>query len=83
METIIVELSVPAISSTFDFRLPSSGRVCDIVDEIIRILEATQQNLRFDKELPMLCDMDRGCPLNPEARIAETGIRDSSRLMLV
>lgn len=83
METIIVEINIPAISSTFDFRLPSTGRVYDVVNEIIRILEATQQNLRFDTDLPMLCDIDRGVPLNPEALIAEVGIHDSSRLMLV
>lgn len=83
METIIVEISIPAISTTFDFRLPSSGRVYDVVDEIIRILETTQQNLVFDKEHPMLCDTERGCVLDPAAHIAETGIRDSSKLMLV
>jgi len=83
MESIIVELYIPAISATFDFRLPASARVCDVTDEIIRILEATQQNLRFDKELPMLCDVSSGRALNPAAYIAETGVRDSSRLMLV
>ncbi len=83
METIIVELYVPATSSTFDFQLPATGRVCDIVNEIIRILEATQQNLRFDKDLPVLCDLEHGCSLNPGAFIAQTGIHDGSRLMLV
>lgn len=83
METIIVEIHIPAISASFDFRLPASGRVCDVVDEIIRILETTQQNLLFDKEHPMLCDTEKGCVLDPEAFIAETGIRDSSRLILV
>ena len=83
METIIAEIHIPAISASFDFRLPASGRVCDVVDEIIRILETTQQNLVFDKEHPMLCDTEKGCVLDPAAHIAETGIRDSSKLMLV
>lgn len=83
METIIVEIYIPAISSSFDFRLPASGRVCDVVDEIIRILETTQQNLLFDKSHPMLCDAERGCPLNPAVCIAETGLRDSAKLILV
>lgn len=83
METIIVEIYIPAISSSFDFRLPAAGRVCDVVDEIIRILEATQQNLVFDKELPMLCDTASGRALDPDAYIAETGIHDSARLVLV
>ena len=83
METIIVEIFIPAVSASFDFRLPASGRICDITEEIIRILEATQQNLRFDRDMPMLCDIDHGCMLDPGKTISETGIKDSSRLMLV
>ena len=83
METIIVELYVPATSSTFDFQLPATGRVSDIVAEIIRILEATQQNLLFDKDYPLLCDLEHGHTLDPNAFIAETGLHDGARLMLV
>ena len=83
MDTIIVEIHIPATSTSFDFRLPAAGRVCDVVDEIINILETTQQNLVFDKEYPMLCDTENGRILNPAAYIAETGIKDSSKLMLV
>jgi len=83
METIIVEIFVPATSSSFDFRLPASGRVYDVVEEIIRILETTQQNQSFDKTHPILCDLDTGRMLNPELTIAECGLHDSARLQLV
>lgn len=83
METIIVEIFVPATSSSFDFRLPALGRVYDVVGEIIRILETTQQNLSFDKENPVLCDLDTGRVLNPALTIAECGLHDSARLQLV
>ena len=83
METIIVEINIPAITSSFDFRLPSEGRVSDIVEEIIRILEVTQQNLTLDKEHPMLCDLENSRVLDPDLCIAETGIHDSSRLLLL
>ena len=83
METIIVEVFVPATSSTFDFRLPAAGRVYDVVEEIIRILETTQQNQGFDKEHPMLCDLDTGRVLNPTLTIAECGLHDSAKLQLV
>ena len=83
METIIVEITIPAISASFDFRMPATGRVCDITEEIVRILETTQQNLTFDKTAPMLCDVERGTILNPAKRIGETGLHDSSRLILV
>lgn len=83
METIIVEVFIPAITKSFDFRLPTSGRVCDITDELIRILEITQNNLMFDKTTPMLCDIENGVVLNPSSYIAQTGLHDSSRLILV
>lgn len=83
METIIVEIYVPATSSTFDFRLPASGRVYDVVEEIIRILETTQQNQNFDKEHPVLCDLDSGRILDPALTIAECGLHDSARLHLL
>lgn len=83
METIIVEIFVPATSSTFDFRLPAGGRVYDVVEEIIRILETTQQNQYFDKDHPMLCDLDSGRILDPALTIAECGLHDSARLHLL
>ena len=83
METIIVEIYVPATSSTFDFRLPAAGRIYDITEEIIRILEATQQNQCFDKTHPVLCDLDTGRILNPAQTVAECALHDSARLALV
>ena len=55
METIIVEIYIPAITQSFDFRLPASGRVCDVIDEIIRILEITQ-----DRADAVRCRTGRG-----------------------
>ena len=83
METIIVEIFVPATTSTFDFRLPATGRIYDITQEIIRILESTQQNQGFDKEYPLLCDLDSGRILDPAKTVAECGLHDSARLQLV
>lgn len=83
MQSIIVEIFVPATSAKFDFRLPSTGRIGDIVSEVIRILETTQQNLLFDKEQPMLCDQERGMVLKNQDTVAEAGLQDGSRLMLV
>ena len=83
METIIVELFLPTTSATYDFQLPATGRVCDVVNEIVRILETTQQNLSFDKGQTILCDIEHGVILDPAAHIAQTGIHDGSRLMLL
>lgn len=83
MQTIIVEVFVPAVTETFDFRLPSTAHLKDVVDEVIRILEATQHNLMFDKEQPMLCDRTRNKTMNLWETVAEAGLRDGARLILV
>ena len=83
MQTIIVEIYIPATSMSFDFRLPSTGRIGDITDEVIRILESSQRNLLFDRELPMLCDRERGIVLRRGDTVAEAGLQDGSRLLLV
>lgn len=83
MQSIIVEVYVPAISTSFDFRLPSTGRIGEVTGEIIRILEATQQNLVFDKSQPLLCDRERGILLKKLDTVAEAGLQDGSRLTLI
>lgn len=83
MQSIIVELFVPATSASFDFRLPSTGKIGDIVKEMIRILESTEHNLLFDRAQPILCDAERGVILEMHKSVAEAGLKDGSRLLLV
>ena len=37
MEMVIVEVSVPAVNEKFDFKLPSTGKIKDVTDELVRI----------------------------------------------
>jgi len=83
MQSIIVEINIPATSSSFDFRLPSMGKIGDIVNEVIRILESTQQNLLFTSSQSLLCDCERGTILKNNITVAEAGLQDGAKLMLV
>ena len=83
METMIVEVFIPAISRSFDFQLPACGLVHNVVSEVIRILEQTQPGLRFDRAHPMLCHLDDGRILNPNDSLAVAGVYDGVRLMLL
>ena len=57
METMIVEIFIPAISGSFDFQVPSAGLVGEMIGEIVEILEQTQPGLTFDRDYPMLCHL--------------------------
>lgn len=83
MQTIIVEVYIPATSASFDFRLPAAGRIGDIISEMTQILESTQQNLLLDHAQPMLCDRDGERVLDPRETVAEAGLRDGSTLFLI
>ena len=83
METMIVEISVPAIDRTFDFQLPASGLVQDVITEIINILEQTQLGVTFDRTYPILCHLDDGRILNYDDPLASAGVYDGVSLMLI
>lgn len=83
METLIAEIAVPAISKTFDFQLPSFGIVRDVIQEIIYILEQTEACAIFDEVYPMLCHVDDGRILDPDSTLAEAGVFDGNRLLLL
>lgn len=83
MQTIIVEVYIPATSASFDFRLPAAGKIGDIISEMTQILEATQQDLMLDHTQPMLCDRDGERILDLRDTVAEAGLRDGSALILI
>ena len=83
MQSIIVEVYVPATSASFDFRLPATARVGETIEEMIRILEATQQNLLFNKAQPILFDRERGAVLKNWETVGAAGLRDGSKLLLI
>ena len=83
MENITVEIIVPAISKSYDFQIPTSNYMCDIVTDLILIIETSQQNVIFDRSRPMLCDPERGITLDPDIIVADSGIRDGTSLLLL
>ena len=83
MQTIIVEVYLPATSENHDFRLPSEARIGDLTREMARILEATQRNLAVDPDYPLLCERDGGRILPDWQTVAEAGLKDGSRLLLL
>ncbi|MBQ9459273.1 MAG: EsaB/YukD family protein [Oscillospiraceae bacterium] len=83
METMIVEIQVPAISRAYDFQLPAGSVVRDVISEIINILEQSESCAAFDRDYPMLCHVDDGRILNPNDTIADCGVYDGVKLMLI
>ena len=83
METIQVEIVVPACNGEYDFVVPAATSVSTVVREMIRILEETGQNISFVRDTTQLCDMDHFEILEGGLTLVEQSVRDGSRLMLI
>ena len=81
---ILVELFVPAMDESFDFMLDENALVEQAIGEIDEMLSkkmkqtATDSNSQF-----MLCLLDQKKILSRFNTLAEAGIRDGSKIMLL
>lgn len=83
METIIVEICIGITGSVSDFVLPAHVPVEALIGEIIKLVEQAFPWLTFDGQMPLLCDSEKGRVIPGHLTLAQAGVRDSSRLLLV
>lgn len=83
METIVVEIFLPAISQSYDFIMPVHVPVGSIIKTLIDVVASCTGSALIDGTHPCLCDMTARRPIPPEKTLAQCGIRDSARLMLL
>lgn len=83
METIIVEIILGSTREHVDFMLPAHVPLCSLTDDIVRLIEQTNQLIMFDKDNLTLIDTGSGEVLRPEWTLAQNGIRDGSTLMIL
>ena len=82
METVIVEIFLPAISRACDFIMPAHIPVGNLLGDLIETIR-TATGAELDREYPCLCDMEQKRPIPYDKTLSQCGIRDSSRLMLL
>ncbi|MBP3522969.1 MAG: EsaB/YukD family protein [Clostridia bacterium] len=83
METIIVEICIGITGNVSDFVLPAHVPVQALISELIKLIEQVFPYITFDHETPILYEMDKGSAIPMHLSLAQAGIRDSSRLLLV
>lgn len=83
MDTIIVELCIGSTGTAADFMLPAHVPVSKLIAELTRLIEQVYPETSFAQEEPVLCDMlsQQVIPFN--LTLAQAGIRDSHKLMIV
>lgn len=83
METIQIEVFLPATDDTVEFLLPTGRPIAELLREMIRQITAVKMNICFDEQTtPCLCDMERRILLNPASTLAQSGVKNGARLLL-
>lgn len=80
---ILVDVYVPALDKTFDFRLDEKAKVGQIMIEMQDIFKKKLKEIGDKKQDFMLCSMEQKEELPIYKTLSECRIKDGSRLMLV
>lgn len=83
MDKVLVEIFVPAENKRYDTYLPRASRI----SEITLLVSAAFSDLSKGKFIPggdaVLCDAATGNILDINLSVAELGIKNGSKLMLI
>lgn len=83
METIIVEICLAATGRVVDFMLPAHVTLEAMMGSLVSLVEQAFQELTYQGGRPMLCDLTTGNVIAPSFTLAQAGVRDGHRLLLV
>ncbi len=79
---ILVDVYVPAVEQTYDFRLEEDCCPDMIIDEICEMVEQREQILSDGRNKCLLFDASLQCMLPYEKTLAQSGVLDGHLLIL-
>lgn len=80
---VLVEIYVPATEQTYDVFIPLESRMCDVIKMVANALSDLSEGKYKATNDAILCDAETGIIFNVNIEIAELGIQNGSRLMLI
>lgn len=83
MESIIVEIVLGNNDEIVEFMLPAHIPLDSLVPDIVRLIEQVKLQITFDKECVVLFDVEQEFTLKPEWTLAQNGVKDGSRLIIL
>ncbi len=82
-EKALVEIFVPASGETFDVFIPLESRMSDVIKMVAGALSDLSNGKYKATDDAVLCDAVTGIIYNVNIVVAELGIKNGSRLMLI
>ena len=80
---VLVEISVPAAGQKYDVYIPLESKMNEVVKMVATALSDLSDGKYKATEEAILCDADTGNIFDINMEVAELGIKNGSRLMLI
>lgn len=83
MEKVLVEVFLPAANTSYDIYIPLASRLSEVLLLISGLLSDLSDGKFKASEDTVLCDAATGIIYNVNIPVAELGIKNGSKLMLI
>ncbi len=81
---ILVDVTVPSVDKTYDFKLDENAQIALVLEEITEMVSRSEHcDMIGDKEEVLLCRYDGQVVLNKLSTLRDSGVTDGSRLLLL
>ena len=82
METVLIELRIPAAEATCEMFIPRASMIYDVIQLIRAGVSDLFEGKYYPTEDTFLCD-ELGRPIDINMRVEDAGIRNGTFLMLI
>ena len=83
MNKVLVEIILPAADKSFDVYIPLESQMSEVLTLVSAVLSDLSDGKYKAKDDAVLCDATSGIIYNINMAIAELGIKNGSKLMLI
>lgn len=83
METIIIEILLGSTGDVEEFMLPAHVPLISLLQDMALLIEQMNPQVAFDRNSLILYDASRHTLLQPAWTLAQNGVHDGSRLMIL
>jgi len=83
MKKAFISVNVPAISKTYDFRVPLNMKVKEAIGLIYQIIGAEFVGIEKDYELANLFMIDSNIILSKDLKLLDYSIQDEDKFVLI
>lgn len=83
MDKIIVELRIPAIDKIYDVKIPRDIQIWEATQLIVKMVSNLHPVLYASENEAMLVDYESGEVIAVNALVADSGLTNGARVMLI